>query len=151
MHKFKGILLPLALVFAAIAIFETGARYGAANTRAVALTGQLSNYVALYRQVAQQADQRSLANLELVIDNHIVTAALQRGAWYLRLRDEPVGQLNQALGSALLLRGDAVKQRFAAMHADAESAAQISDAQLAQIMTALDMARADLIKTTPDP
>lgn len=150
MAKLKGILLPLALVFAAIAIFEVGARYGAANTRAVALTGQLNNFTSLYKQVAPQADRRSLNNLEMVIDNHIVTAALQRGSWYLRLRAEPKAQLDQALGSALLLRGDGVKARFAALRDSDEDSTQISDVQLARILTALDLARAELIKTADD-
>ena len=34
MDKIKNLLLPLALIFGAIAVFETGARYGATNMRA---------------------------------------------------------------------------------------------------------------------
>jgi hypothetical protein len=152
MEKIKALLLPLALIFAAIAIFEFGVRYGASNTRAIALAGQLNNSVNLYRQVAEHADERSRANLEAVIDNHVVTAALERGAWYLRLRDEPKASLDQALGKALFLRGDAVMARFETMTtSDEEGTPKLSSARLTEISTALERAQDELITTAADP
>jgi hypothetical protein len=152
MEKIKALLLPLALIFAAIAIFEFGVRYGASNTRAIALAGQLNNSVNLYRQVAEHADERSRANLEAVIDNHVVTAALERGAWYLRLRDEPKESLDQALGKALFLRGDAVMARFETMTtSDEDGTPKLSSARLTEISTALERAQDELITTAADP
>lgn len=152
MEKIKALLLPLALVFAAIAIFEVGARYGASNTRALALTGQLNNYVHLYQQVRARADAPSLANLEEVIDHHAMTAALERGAWYLRFKDEPKASLEKALTEALQLRGDALMARFEAMSAANEDGSQkISPPRLAEIRTALERAQADLITTAAAP
>jgi hypothetical protein len=146
MDKLKALLLPLALVFAAIAVFELGARYGASNTRAVALTGQLNNFVNLYKQVGSQADPRSKANLEAVIDNHILTGSLQRGAWYLKLRKEPKASLDTALAEALQLRGDAVIARFEAMQASKdENAPKLSSARIVEIRRALERARTELI------
>lgn len=148
MDKIKALLLPLALVFAAIAVFELGARYGASNTRAIALTGQLNNFVNLYKQVGANADERSKANLEAVIDNHVVTAALERDAWYLRLKAEPKASLEKALADALMIRGDAVIARFEAMQASKEEdAPKLSPARFAEIRTALVSAQSDLLET----
>ncbi|MFO8027306.1 MAG: hypothetical protein R6U56_06560 [Opitutales bacterium] len=151
MEKIKALLLPLALIFAAIFTFDLGARYGASNTRAVALTGQLNNYLNLYNQVGAQADARSKANLEAAIDNFVVTGALERDAWYLRFKDEPKASLEAALTKALSLRGDAVGQRFEALH-DAEGgegAQKLSDRRLAEIRTALERAQIDLLEAAP--
>ena len=146
MDKVKALLLPLALVFAAIAIFEFGARYGASNTRAVALTGQLNNFVSLYRQVAANADDRSKANLEAVIDNHLVTAALERNAWYLRLKKEPKASLEKALSEALALRGDAVFARFETIQASSEEdAPKLNPARMDEIRRALQDAQDELL------
>ncbi|HKK17539.1 MAG TPA: hypothetical protein VJ952_02560 [Opitutales bacterium] len=146
MDKLKALLLPLALVFAAIAIFEFGARYGASNTRAVALTGQLNNFVNLYKQVGGRADGRSLGNLEAVIDNHIVTAALERDAWYLRFKDEPKASLEQALAEALAIRGEGVIARFEAMQASSEEDAPgLSPARMEEIRRALQSAQNEFL------
>lgn len=146
MDKIKAILVPLALVFAAIAVFELGARYGASNTRAFALAGQLNNFLNLYEQVGANADNRSKENLEAIIDNHTVTAALERGAWYLRLKTEPKASLEQALAEALTVRGDAVILRFEAMQAQADGGSPtLSPDRLVEIRTALERARIDLL------
>lgn len=150
MERAKALLLPLALVFAAIAVFEFGARYGASNTRAIALTGQLNNFVHLYKQVGPHADEQSRANLEAVIDNHVVTAALERNAWYLRLKDEPKKSLEKALAEALAIRGDGVMQRFEAMQASTEEGApKLSSARLAEIRSALQTAQNELSNPAP--
>ena len=41
MEKIKSLLLPLALVFSAIAVFDPGARYGATNMQAFAIASEL--------------------------------------------------------------------------------------------------------------
>lgn len=146
MNKIKALLLPLALVFAAIAIFEFGARYGASNTRAFALTSQLDNFINLYKQVGIHADDRSRAHLETVIDNHVMTAALQRNAWYLRFKTEPKASLEKILREALSIRGDALMDRLDTMQAgNSEEARQLSPTRLAEIHSAVERARNDLI------
>jgi hypothetical protein len=48
MVKLKNLLLPLALFFGAIAVFETGARYGASNMRAHAIASELQLPLSIY-------------------------------------------------------------------------------------------------------
>jgi len=152
MEKIKALLLPLALIFAAIAIFEFGARYGASNTRAAALAGQLNNFVNLYQQVGVHADERSRAHLEAVIDNHVLTAALERGAWHLRFKNEPKASLDQALAKALLLRGDGVMTRVEDMSAaQKDGSLTISLARLTALRSAVERAQDELITTAPAP
>ena len=147
MDKIKALLLPLALVFAAIAIFEFGARYGASNTRAAALTGQLNNFTNLYLQVQAHSDERSKANLEAVLDNHILTAALVRNAWYLKIREEPKKSLETALSQALSIRGDDVLKRFEEAQASTEEGApRLSPSRYAEVRTALESALNELSK-----
>ena len=50
MEKVKALLLPLALVFAAIAVFETGVRYGSTNMRAYAIASELQLPLSIYVQ-----------------------------------------------------------------------------------------------------
>jgi len=156
MKMIQAFLLPLALIFAAIAVFDLGARYGAANTRSVALTSQLNHFVQLYQQIGPQADAQSLANLALVIDNHVMTAALQRDAWHLRFKQEPKASLDDALAHALLLRGEALMLRLNAPQTPTTGgeavAASLSPARLAEIRNAVERAQADLItrKTPPE-
>lgn len=149
MDKVKALLLPLALVFAAIAIFEFGARYGASNTRAAALTGQLHNFTNLYIQVKARSDEHSKANLEAALDNHILTAALVRNAWYLKIREEPKKSLETALSQALATRGDDVLTRLEAAQASTEEGAtKLSPARYAEVKTALESALEDLGRRT---
>lgn len=108
MKKLKNLLLPLAIVFAAIAIFELGTRYGASNVRAIALSGQLQTYLNYYVQLRGNADEASKVGLEKIIDNQIATAVLQRGAWFLRFKEEPRASLERALAYGLSVRGDDV-------------------------------------------
>lgn len=145
MYKIKALLAPLALIFAAIAIFEFGARYGASNTRAAALTGQMNNFLNLYEQVKVHGDDRSKTNLEAVIDNHIMTTVLVRDAWYLRLKDEPKASLEEALTSALSIRGDAVNARLETIpDSTVEGAPSINPQRLAEIRAALERAQSEL-------
>ena len=48
MDKLKKLLLPLALIFGAIAVFDTGARYGAINMRVHAIASELQLPLSIY-------------------------------------------------------------------------------------------------------
>jgi hypothetical protein len=50
MEKIKSLLLPLALIFSAIAVFEFGARYGATNMQAYAIASELQFPLNIYAQ-----------------------------------------------------------------------------------------------------
>lgn len=147
MDKIKALLLPLALVFAAIAIFEFGARYGASNTRAAALTGQLNNFTNLYLQVEAYSDENSKANLGAVIDNHIMTASLVRGAWYLRIKQEPKKSLEKAISKALGIRGDGLLERLDALQSSTEeNTPKLTENRYLEVRAALESALSDLTK-----
>ncbi len=148
MDKLKALLLPLALVFGAIAVFEFGARYGASNVRAVALASQLQTYLNFYVQARGNTDEISEASLEKVVDNHIATAALQRDAWFLKFRAEPRATLDKALGYALSVRGDEVLEHFSTEPAD-DSQIKLSPEQLSRIRAAVDEAREELVENAP--
>jgi len=147
MNKLKSFLLPLALVFGAIAVFEFGVRYGASNTRALAVAAQISSLTGLYQPVRPYADSASKQQLAAAVDNHIMTGALIRNAWYLKLRAEPKQTLDAALARALALRGDAVLTRLEAMQsASGDGPPPLSTAQYANIRTALTLAQNELVK-----
>lgn len=148
MNKFRALLLPLALVFASIAIFELGARYGAANVRAIALTGQLQTYLNYYVQLRGNADAASQVGLEKIVDNQIATAAMQRNAWFLRFKTEPRAGLEKALAYGLSVRGDEVLEH---MTSDSEQAdkVQVPADKLAEIRTAVAKAREELVQQAP--
>ena len=59
MEKIKSLLLPLALVFGAIAVFEFGARYGATNMRAYAIASELQFPLRIYAQAQSNMDAGS--------------------------------------------------------------------------------------------
>lgn len=150
MDKLKSLLLPIALIFAAVAIFEFGARYGASNTRAAALTGQLVNFTQLYKQVQAHSDESSRVYLKAVLDNHILTGALVRKAWYLKLREEPRKSLNAALTEALAVRGDDVLVRFeAAQSSTVQGAAKLEPTRYEEVRAALLSALEELQKSPP--
>lgn len=144
MSKFRALLLPLACVFAAIAIFEMGARYGAANVRALALTGQLQTYLNYYVQLRGNADKNSVETLEKIVDNHIATAALQRSAWFLRFKEEPRAGLDKALAYGLSVRGDEVLEHMSS-EADAAGKVAVPADKLEEIRTAVTRAREELV------
>jgi|AACY02.2.fsa_nt_gi hypothetical protein len=143
MNWFRALLLPLALVFAAIAIFEFGARFGAANVRAVALAAQLENYLNYYEQIRGRADAASEVAIEKIVDNHIATAALQRDVWFLRFRREPRASLERALGEALALRGEAALEHMSS-EPEAPGKVQVPAAKLEEIRQAVARARREM-------
>ena len=59
MNKLRTLLLPLALVFGAIAIFETGARYGATNMRAYAISQQLHSLTQIRISIQNEENENT--------------------------------------------------------------------------------------------
>lgn len=144
MDKIKGLLLPLALVFAAIAIFNFGAQYGAKNLRVFAIAGQLQSNLNFYTQNSHLLNEDSQEHLEAIIDNLIVVAAIERQAWFFKLKDEPKATLDKVLADALSTRGTATVERFRAME-EGNKPSGIDNARLAEIRTALAEAKTELI------
>jgi hypothetical protein len=146
MNKLRALLLPLAVVFAAIALFEFGSRYGAANVRAVALSSQLQTYTNYYMQVRGQGDTASEKTLEKIVDNHIATAALQRDAWFLRFKEEPRASLEKALASGLSVRGEAALEHMSSQAEEEQGKVNVPAGKLEEIKAAVSKAREELVQ-----
>ena len=146
MEKIKSLLLPLALIFSAIAVFEFGARYGATNMQAYAIAGELQFPLNIYAQNEADMDNRSKEYFAMMIDKGIAAGAVHRQIWHLN-RDAKAA-LDSLLIYALKVRGDAVIKRFVSMEAS-EDIAALNQAKLAEIREALAEARVDLIDNAP--
>jgi hypothetical protein len=147
MEKIKALLLPLALVFAAIAVFEFGARYGATNMRAHAIASELKFPLNIYEQASATMDEGSKQTFAMLIDNGIAAGAIHRQVWYLDSKAEAA--LDKVLAQALTLRGDAVAARFIAMEAS-EALPALNKAKLAEIRAAVMEAKAELVDNAPE-
>ena len=105
MIKFRSLLLPLALVFGSIAIFETGARYGATNMRAYAIAQQLYSLTQI--RISIQTEENENAQVPVVpidqIDNLIVSGSMLREIWHLSTNAKET--LNNTLAFVLQARG----------------------------------------------
>ena len=146
MEKIKSLLLPLALVFAAIAVFEFGARYGATNMRAYAIASELQFPLSIYVQAEANMDKSSKENFAMIIDNGIIAGAMHRKIWHLS-RDAQAA-LDSLLSYALKVRGEAVIERFASLEAS-EDIPALRETKLAEIREALSEAKVDLIDNAP--
>ena len=146
MEKIKPLLLPLALTFSAIAVFEFGARYGATNMQAYAIAGELQFPLNIYAQNEADMDNRSKEYFAMMIDKGITAGAVHRQIWHLN-RDAKAA-LDSLLIYALKVRGDAVIKRFVSMEAS-EDIAALNQTKLAEIREALAEARVDLIDNAP--
>jgi hypothetical protein len=146
MEKIKSLLLPLALVFAAIAVFEFGARYGATNMRAYAIASELQFPLSIYVEAEANMDKNSKENFAMIIDNGIIAGAMHRQIWYLN-RDAQAA-LDSLLRTALKVRGDAVAKRFTSAEAS-EDIPALRETKLAEIREALSKAKVDLIDNAP--
>jgi hypothetical protein len=146
MDKIKSLLLPLALVFAAIAIFEFGARYGSTNMRAYAIASELQFPLRIYEQAGTNMDAGSKETFTLLIDNGIAAGSMHRQIWYL---DKDAGAaLDKVLAYALSIRGDAVAERFASMEASEEIPA-LNKAKLAEIRQAVAETKVQIVDNAP--
>jgi len=148
MDRLKSLLLPLALVFGAIAVFELGARYGASNMRAIAVSGELNLPLAIYKQGPSQIGPRDIEALALQIDRLIATAATRRNQWFLSKQAKQ--QLDLALTRALQARGDEAIRRFTRSEATKPALEGLSEKELADIRAAIQSARTELIENAPD-
>ena len=146
MEKIKSLLLPLALVFSAIAVFEFGARYGATNMQAYAIASELQFPLSIYTQSEDNMDNSNKEYFAMMIDKGIAAAAMHRKIWHLS-RDAQAA-LDSLLSYALKVRGDAVTERFASMKAN-EDVSELSETKLAKIREALSEAKVDLIDKAP--
>lgn len=146
MDKIRSLLLPIALVFAAIAVFEFGARYGATNMRAHAIASELQFPLRIYEQAGSNMDDGSRATFTMLIDNGIAAGAMHRQIWY--LDGKASAALDQVLAYALSLRGDAVVERFASLEAG-DAIPGLNKGKLKQIQEAVNEAKVDLIDNAP--
>ena len=146
MEKIKSLLLPLALIFSAIAVFEFGARYGATNMQAYAIASELQFPLSIYTQSEANMDNASKEYIAMIIDKGIAGGAMHRKIWHLS-RDAQAS-LDSLLSYALKVRGDAVTERFASMEAN-EDIPALPETKLAKIREALSEAKVDLIDNAP--
>lgn len=146
MDKIRSLLLPLALVFAALAVFETGARYGATNMRAHAIAGELAFPLTVYVQGQNTLNQASMGNLAAVIDNGIAAGAMHRQLWYLQA--EAKANLDKMLAVALNVRGESTEARITSQ-LNAEGIGDSSKERLNKLLEAVKAARVDLIDNAP--
>ena len=146
MEKIKPLLLPLALTFSAIAVFEFGARYGATNMQAYAIASELQLPLSIYTKSEANMDNASKEYFAMMIDKGIAAGAMHRKIWHLS-RDAQAS-LDSLLSYALKVRGDAVIKRFVSMEAS-EDIAALNQTKLAEIREALAEARVDLIDNAP--
>lgn len=146
MEKIKSLLLPFALVFAAIAVFEFGARYGATNMRAYAIASELQFPLRIYAQAESNMDKDSKETFAMLIDNGIAAGAIHRQIWY--LDKEARAALDKVLTYALSVRGDAVAERFTAMEVSQEIP-NLNKAKLSEIRAAVMEAKIELIDNAP--
>ena len=146
MEKIKSLLLPLALVFSAIAVFEFGARYGATNMQAFAIASELQFPLNVFAENKTNMDNNSKERFAMMIDKGIAAGAMHRQIWHLNRDAQAV--LDSLLSYALKVRGDAVTERFASMEASEDMPA-LNQAKLAKIREALAEAKVDLIDNAP--
>ena len=146
MEKIKSLLLPLALIFSAIAVFEFGARYGATNMRAYAIASELQFPLNIYEQNEANMDNVSKEHISMTIDKGIADGAMHRKIWHLS-RDAQAA-LDSLLSYALKVRGEAVIERFASLKAR-EDIPALRETKLAEIREALSEAKVDLIDNAP--
>ena len=146
MEKIKSLLLPLALVFSAIAVFEFGERYGATNMQAYAIASELQFPLSIYTQNKANMDNASKEFFAMMIDKGIAAGALHRKIWHLS-RDAQAA-LDSLLSDALNVRGDAATERFASMEAN-EDIPALRETKLAEIREALSKTKVDLIDNAP--
>lgn len=141
MSKLKSLLLPLALIFAAIATFEFGARYGASNMRAFAIASKLQITLGIYLQSESSMDDASKEAFFILIDNEIANGAMHRQIWY--LSKEALSVLDNSLTKALSLRSEQILDKFTIMQNE-EGISELEKNKLSEIQEAIFKAQAEL-------
>ena len=153
MDKLKNLLLLLALVFGAIAIFESGARYGASNMRAHAIASELQLPLGIYISGNSSMDEPTKAQWAAIIDHGIAAGAIHRQLWY--LNTDAKAQLDKVLTVALSVRGDGTGKRYELIANSEERPSGLSDTKLDEIQRAINRAKLELLdnaakKAAPD-
>lgn len=145
MNKLRALLLPLALVFGAIAIFETGARYGATNMRAYAIAQQLHSLTQI--RISIQTEENENAQVPVVpidqIDSLIASGSMLRETWHLSTNAKEA--LNNTLAFVLQARGcdNIINQLKQAR--ESAGATEDSQEQFDSIIAAIQLAQTELI------
>ena len=143
MDKLKKLLLPLALIFGAIAVFDTGGRYGAINMRAHAIASELQLPLSIYIAGQSTMDAAAKAQWAAIIDHGIAAGAIHRQLWY--LNEAAKGQLDKALSFALSVRGDGTAKRYELIANSEDQPSGLSDTKLHEIQSAINRAKVELI------
>ncbi len=145
MNKFRALLLPLAVVFGAIAIFETGARYGATNMRAYAIAQQLQSLTQI--RISIQTEQNENAQVPVVpidqIDSLIGSGSMLREIWHLSTNAKEA--LNNTLAFVLQARGSENVINKLKQARDSEGTPDGNQEQFNSIIAAIQLAQAELI------
>ena len=141
MDKIRSLLLPLALVFASIAVFEFGARYGATNMRAIAIAEQTQLSMEIFSQAHTAMSKEAQASYIMLIDRNIAAGALHRNIWH--LSGDAQTPLDQVLAKAFSIRGNDVEKRFAEMEKQ-EGISALEKQHLVKIQNALRIAKEEL-------
>lgn len=142
MAQLRSLLLPLALLFASIAVFEFGARYGTTNMRALAIAEQTQLSMDIFSQVHSVICKEAQASYILLIDRNIVAGTLHRNIWH--LSGDAKNSLDQVLTKAFSIRGNDVEKRFATM-TKGEGISDPKKQYLIKIQNALRMAKKELV------
>ena len=153
MDKLKNLLLLLALVFGALAIFESGVRYGASNMRAHAIASELQLPLGIYISGNSSMDAQNKAQWTAIIDHGIAAGAIHRQLWYLNA--DAKAQLDKVLTVALSVRGDGTGKRYELIANSKEKPSGLSDMKLNEIQYAINRAKLELLdnaakKAAPD-
>ena len=144
MDKIKSLLLPLALVFAAIAIFETGVRYGSTNMRAYAIASELKLPLSIYVQGSASLNEAGKEQLAFLIDGNIAAGAVHREVWYLSKRAKAA--LDSTLAYALSVRGEDTLKRFSDPD---ENTRKMLGGESEKVLSALASAKLELVDNAP--
>lgn len=149
MDKLKSLLLPLALVFAGIAVFEAGVRYGSTNMRAHAIAEQMQMLTQL--RVSVRSEEHGNAQVPVVpvaqLDNLIALGAVHRQIWYLDSKAQEV--LDKTLTFVLSARGPDNVIKNIELAKESKEGAQISEERVDKIIEAIRQAKVDLIENAP--
>ena len=147
MDKLKKLLLPLALIFGAIAVFESGARYGASNMRAHAIASELQLPLGIYISGNSSMAAQTKAQWTAIIDQGIAAGAIHRQLWY--LNKDAKAQLDKVLTVALSARGDETAKHYELIANSEEKPRGLSDTMLNEIQRAINSAKVELIDNAP--
>lgn len=145
MNKLRTLLLPLALVFGAIAIFETGARYGATNMRAYAISQQLHSLTQIRISIQNEENENTQVPVVPIdqIDNLIVSGSMLREIWHLSTNAKET--LNNTLAFVLQARGcENVINRLKQAR-ESEDTNEDDQKQFDKIIAAIHLAQIELI------